>query len=59
MWRKRRLLEWLANNLMRFGCALELVSNKTKHGQKFCITFGGIGGVLYNRIDFEEDEAVE
>lgn len=40
------LLEWLANNYKKFGCALEFVTNRSQEGSQFCKGFGGIGGVL-------------
>ncbi|KAF2570311.1 hypothetical protein F2Q70_00000264 [Brassica cretica] len=30
------LLEWLANEYRRFGCALEFVTNKSQEGSQFC-----------------------
>ncbi|CAA7045124.1 unnamed protein product [Microthlaspi erraticum] len=43
---KMSLLEWLANEYRRFGCALEFVTNKSQEGSQFCRGFGGIGGIL-------------
>lgn len=40
------MLEWLANNYKKFGCALEFVTNRSQEGSQFCKGFGGIGGVL-------------
>ncbi|CAN8253001.1 unnamed protein product [Cochlearia groenlandica] len=59
---KMSLLEWLANEYRRFGCALEFVTNKSQEGSQFCRGFGGIGGILRYPLDlsaFEpEDEEV-
>ncbi|KAJ4900844.1 Eukaryotic peptide chain release factor subunit 1-1 [Raphanus sativus] len=33
---KMSLLEWLANEYKRFGCALEFVTNKSQEGSQFC-----------------------
>lgn len=40
------MLEWLANNYKKFGCALEFVTDRSEEGNQFCKGFGGIGGVL-------------
>ncbi|XP_010438930.1 PREDICTED: eukaryotic peptide chain release factor subunit 1-1 [Camelina sativa] len=48
---KLSLLEWLANEYRRFGCALEFVTNKSQEGSQFCRGFGGIGGILRYQLD--------
>jgi len=58
---KMSLLEWLANEYRRFGCALEFVTNKSQEGSQFCRGFGGIGGILRYQLDmtaFDEDVEV-
>lgn len=45
------LLEWLANNYKRYGCAIEFVSDKSPEGSQFVKGFGGIGGMLRYRLD--------
>jgi peptide chain release factor subunit 1 len=57
---KQPLLEWLANNYKKFGCALEFVTNKSQEGSQFCRGFGGIGGILRYQVDLgglEEPES--
>jgi peptide chain release factor subunit 1 len=56
---KQQLLEWIANDYKKFGCALEFVTNRSQEGNQFCRGFGGIGGVLryqVNTAEFEEDD---
>lgn len=56
---KVALLEWLANNYKKFGCQLEIVTNKSQEGSQFCRGFGGIGGILryqVNTAEFEEPD---
>ncbi|CAM8922035.1 unnamed protein product [Rhodiola kirilowii] len=48
---KMPLLEWFANEYKRFGCTLELVTNKSQEGSQFCREFGGIGGILRYQLD--------
>jgi len=50
------LLEWLANNYKRFGATLEIVTDKSQEGSQFVRGFGGIGGLLRYRVDFQELE---
>ena len=57
---KAPMLEWLANNFRKFGCALEIVTNKSQEGSQFCRGFGGIGGILryqVNMTEFEEPDS--
>nr|ANM86176.1 eukaryotic peptide chain release factor subunit 1-2 [Stygiella incarcerata] len=51
---KDPLTEWMANNYKKFGCQLEFVTNRSQEGSQFCKGFGGVGGLLRYRIDFQE-----
>ena len=46
------MIEWLANNYKTFGCALEIITDRSQEGSQFCSGFGGIGGILRYRVDF-------
>lgn len=50
---KMPLLEWLANNYKSFGATLEIITDKSQEGAQFCKGFGGIGGILRYRVDFQ------
>ncbi|XP_022086644.1 eukaryotic peptide chain release factor subunit 1 isoform X2 [Acanthaster planci] len=50
------LLEWLANNYKTFGSTLEIITDRSQEGSQFCKGFGGIGGILRYRVDFQEME---
>eukprot|EP01137_Pigoraptor_chileana_P025874 Opistho-2@96023 len=50
---KISFLEWLANNYKKFGAVLEIVTDKSQEGSQFCKGFGGIGGLLRYRVDFQ------
>ena len=52
------LLEWLANNYKSFGATLEIVTDRSQEGSQFCKGFGGIGGILRYRVDFQSLEVV-
>lgn len=47
------LLEWFANNYKKFGATLEIVTDKSQEGSQFVKGFGGIGGILRYRVDFQ------
>lgn len=51
------LLDWLANNYKKFGTALEIVTNKSQEGNQFVKGFGGIGGLLRYKVNFDEMNA--
>ncbi|PON68686.1 Peptide chain release factor eRF1/aRF [Trema orientale] len=54
------LLEWLANEHKKFGCSLDLVTDKSQEGSKFCKGYGGIGGILRYQLDISSfDEPSE
>jgi len=53
---KVSLLEWFANNYKKFGAVLEFITNKSQEGEQFCKGFGGIGGILRYRVDFQVSE---
>lgn len=50
---KMSLLEWLANNYKTFGATLEIITDRSQEGAQFCKGFGGIGGILRYRVDFQ------
>jgi peptide chain release factor subunit 1 len=53
------LLEWLANEYKKFGCILEIISDKSQEGNQFCRGFGGIGGLLRYQVDLSTFEVPE
>jgi peptide chain release factor subunit 1 len=53
------LLEWLANNYKKFGAILEIVTDRSPQGAQFVEGFGGIGGLLRYRVNFEVIERAE
>ncbi|XP_014675086.1 PREDICTED: eukaryotic peptide chain release factor subunit 1 [Priapulus caudatus] len=53
------LLEWLANNYKSFGAALEIITDRSQEGSQFVKGFGGIGGLLRYRVDFQAIEVEE
>ncbi len=53
------LVEWLAENYKSFGAALEFITDRSQEGSQFCRGFGGIGGLLRWKVDFQEMEVQE
>ena len=53
---KMPLLEWMANSYKSFGATLEIVTDRSQEGSQFCKGFGGIGGILRYRVDFQSME---
>ena len=51
---KEALVEWFANNYKTFGCNLEYVTDRSSEGTQFVRGFGGIGGILRWKVDFNE-----
>eukprot|EP01136_Pigoraptor_vietnamica_P028133 Opistho-1_new@85320 len=56
---KVSFLEWLANSYKKFGAVLEIVTDKSQEGSQFCKGFGGIGGLLRYRVDFQSMDVNE
>jgi len=47
------LLEWFADHYKEFGANLEFVTNRSQEGSQFVKGFGGIGGLLRYKVDFD------
>ena len=56
---KLPLVEWFANQYKTFGATLEFITNRSQEGSQFCRGFGGIGGILRWRVDFQGTQHVE
>ena len=50
---KITLLEWFADKYKDFGATLEFVTNRSQEGSQFVKGFGGIGGLLRYKVDFQ------
>lgn len=47
-------LEWIAEHYKDFGTTLEFVSDRSTEGNQFVKGFGGIGGLLRYKVNFEQ-----
>lgn len=45
------VVDWMAVNYSKWGCTLELVSNKSQEGAQFVRGFGGVGGLLRYKVN--------
>jgi len=46
-------VEWIVNNYKTFGTKLDFVTDRSSEGNQFCKGFGGIGGLMRYRLEFE------
>lgn len=53
------LTEWFALNYKSFGTKLDFVTNKSQEGAQFVKGFGGIGGLLRYKVEFDQYEINE
>lgn len=53
------LLEWFADKYKDFGANLEFVTNRSQEGAQFVKGFGGIGGLLRYKVDFNNLTSVD
>jgi len=53
------LLEWLANNYKNFGATLEIITDRSQEGSQYVRGFGGIGGLLRYKVDFQALDEME
>jgi len=55
-------LDWIVLNYKNFGTKLEFISDRSQEGNQFCRGFGGIGGLMRYKLEFdllEEPDNVE
>lgn len=53
------LIEWFADNYKDFGCTLQFVTNRSQEGSQFVKGFGGVGGILRYKVDFDMIEVAQ
>merc|ERR1711972_804330 len=49
-------VEWIFEVFKNFGTKLEFITDRSQEGNQFCKGFGGIGGMLRYRVEFESLE---
>ena len=53
------LVDWLVENESKLGTKLELVTDSTSEGTNYCQGFGGIGGILRWKINFDTFDTMD
>jgi len=48
------LVEWLATNYTNYGANLDFVTDRSQEGMQFVKGFGGIGGLLRYKLNFDD-----
>jgi len=46
-------VEWIVENYKTFGTKLEFITDRSQEGNQFCRGFGGVGGMMRYRVEFE------
>lgn len=46
-------VEWIVNNYKTFGTKLEFITDRSQEGNQFCKCFGGIGGLMRYKVEFD------
>merc|ERR1712050_89840 len=49
----KMFVEWIVETYKTFGTKLEFITDRSQEGNQFCKGFGGIGGLLRYKVDFE------
>merc|ERR1712050_25929 len=47
-------VEWIVENYKTFGTKLEFITDRSQEGNQFCKGFGGVGGIMRYRVEFEQ-----
>merc|ERR1719271_1619913 len=53
---KVAFVEWIVENYKQFGTKLEFVTDASQEGNQFVKGFGGVGGILRYKVEFDEYE---
>jgi peptide chain release factor subunit 1 len=46
-------LDWIVQNYKTFGTKLEFITDRSQEGNQFCKGFGGIGGLMRYKLEFD------
>jgi len=49
----RLFVEWIVENYKNYGTKLEFITDRSQEGNQFCKGFGGVGGTMRYKVDFE------
>merc|ERR1719453_1849153 len=51
---KTPFVEWIVENYKQFGAKLEFVTDASQEGNQFVKGFGGVGGILRYKVEFDD-----
>lgn len=49
----QQFVEWIVSNYKSFGTKLEFITDRSQEGNQFCKGFGGVGGLMRYKVEFE------
>jgi len=49
----KAFVEWIVESYKNFGTKLEFITDRSQEGNQFCKGFGGVGGLMRYRVEFE------
>jgi len=49
----KQFVEWIVENYKNFGTKLEFITDRSQEGNQFCKGFGGVGGLMRYKVEFE------
>merc|ERR1712113_1038902 len=52
-------VDWIVNSYKTFGTKLEFITDRSQEGNQFCKGFGGIGGLMRYKVEFEQYDDLE
>eukprot|EP00933_Yihiella_yeosuensis_P039168 TRINITY_DN3311_c0_g2_i1.p1 TRINITY_DN3311_c0_g2~~TRINITY_DN3311_c0_g2_i1.p1 ORF type:complete len:450 (+),score=104.52 TRINITY_DN3311_c0_g2_i1:69-1418(+) len=50
---EKLFVEWIVETYKNFGTKLEFITDRSQEGNQFCKGFGGVGGILRYKVEFE------
>merc|ERR1719263_1094188 len=50
---KDEFIDWIVRNYKTFGTKLEFIPDRSQEGNQFCKGFGGIGGLMRYKLEFD------
>jgi len=52
-------VEWIVENYKTFGTKVEFITDRSQEGNQFCKGFGGVGGLMRYKVEFESYDDVD
>jgi len=52
-------VEWIVENYKNYGAKLEFITDRSQEGNQFCKGFGGVGGLMRYKVEFDQFDDVD